>query len=54
VTTHDLREAEYADRVLVIDRGRIALDVRTRDLAPGEGGTLETIYGEAVGHAPRV
>jgi len=54
VTTHDLREAEQAERVLVVDRGRIAADVRTRDLVPDGGGALEKIYREAVGHDPRI
>jgi ABC-2 type transport system ATP-binding protein len=53
VTTHNLREAADADRVVVIDRGRVAADLRTRDLGPEGSGGLERAYAEAVGRAPR-
>jgi len=54
VTTHDLREAEYADHILVIDRGRIVVDLRAGDLVPGAAGALEHIYREATGNVPGI
>jgi ABC-2 type transport system ATP-binding protein len=54
VTTHDLREAEHADRIFIIDRGRIVLEGRPDDLLrQPDGRTMDNIYQEAVGHAPR-
>lgn len=53
VTTHDLREAAYADRILVIDRGRIVVDLPNRRPPGGAGEDIEGIYRESVRHAAR-
>lgn len=55
VTTHNLNDAERADRLIILDRGRIVLEGRPADLVrTSTGGALDDIYREAVGHAPRI
>ena len=54
LTTHNLKDAERADRLVIIDRGRIVLDGRPADLVRRpDGRTMDIVYQEAVGHAPR-
>ena len=54
VATHHLGEAEQADQVLILDRGRIILKGRPRDLVRfSEGRTMIDVYREALEHEPR-
>ncbi|MBN2198480.1 MAG: ABC transporter ATP-binding protein [Candidatus Aminicenantes bacterium] len=49
VTTHNLDEAEYADRILVIHRGTIVLDGRPRALLEERGAaSVEQLFREAI------
>ena len=49
VTTHNLDEAEYADRILIINRGEIILTGDPQDLVERRGtGTMEDLFKEAV------
>jgi len=49
VTTHNLDEAEYADRIIVIHRGRIILQGEPQALAREHGsGSIEELFKEAV------
>ncbi len=49
VTTHNLDEAEYADRLLVINRGQLILEGEPRGLMSRFGAdTVETLFKEAI------
>jgi ABC-2 type transport system ATP-binding protein len=53
VTTHNLDEAEYADRILVIHRGTIVLQGRPRRLLEERGAeSVEQLFREAIGGRP--
>jgi ABC-2 type transport system ATP-binding protein len=50
VTTHNLDEAEFADRILIIDRGRIVVQGAPRDLLrERRAASVEDLFKEAVG-----
>jgi len=50
VTTHNLDEAEYADRILVLHRGAVVLDGRPRALLEERGAeSVEQLFREAIG-----
>ncbi len=50
VTTHNLDEAEFADRILIIDRGRIVVHGAPRDLLrERKAASVEDLFREAVG-----
>ncbi len=49
VTTHNLDEAEYADRLLIINRGRLILEGEPRELMTRQGAdSVETLFKEAI------
>ena len=49
VTTHNLDEAEFADRILIIDRGRIVVEGAPRDLLrERRAASVEDLFKEAV------
>ena len=49
VTTHNLDEAEYADRILIIHHGRLILEGEPESLLAEHGaGTIETLFKEAI------
>jgi ABC-2 type transport system ATP-binding protein len=49
VTTHNLDEAEYADRLLVINRGALILEGEPRELMTRHGAdSVETLFKEAI------
>lgn len=49
VTTHNLDEAEYADRIIIIHRGNIVLEGEPFALLEQEGvGTIETLFKRAI------
>jgi ABC-2 type transport system ATP-binding protein len=49
VTTHNLDEAEYADRILVIHRGRLILEGEPDALVTAHGvDSIETLFKEAI------
>lgn len=49
VTTHNLDEAEYADRIIVIHRGNIILEGEPFVLLDGEGiDSMETLFKQAI------
>ncbi len=52
VTTHNLDEAEYADRILIIHKGRIILDGEPSELMRAEKAeSMERLFRKAVtGH----
>ncbi len=53
VTTHDVAETEFSDRLLIMDRGRVAWMGAPAEAAAG-GRTVESIYAEALGRDARV
>jgi ABC-2 type transport system ATP-binding protein len=49
VTTHNLDEAEYADRILIIHRGNLVLEGEPEQLAAAHGAdSIETLFKEAI------
>ncbi len=49
VTTHNLDEAEYADRILIIHRGNLILEGEPEQLVTAHGAdSIETLFKEAI------
>jgi len=49
VTTHNLDEAEYADRVLIMHQGRLLLDGQPKKLLQaGQAESIETLFREVI------
>ncbi|MDY0296679.1 MAG: ABC transporter ATP-binding protein [Acidobacteriota bacterium] len=49
VTTHNLDEAEYADRVLIMHQGRLLLDGQPKTLLQaGQAESIETLFREVI------
>jgi ABC-2 type transport system ATP-binding protein len=55
LTTHELEDVEIADRIVILDRGRIVLSARPDELSAADASrTPADVYLEALEHVPRI
>ncbi len=55
ITSHELDDAENADTVMILDRGRVAVEGSPSDLTGRDGSrTMESVYLEALRHGSSI